>query len=131
MAETGTEGAHRRSTGPWNPEPIRVDTKQFSSRDVLDAIEDESLELAPDFQRGQVREPERKPRLIESVLLQIPLPAPYFAEDAGGPMRVADGLQSLDRNRSPSTRGCHFVQVPLHWYMPRKPQPDVVLQKQH
>lgn len=82
-------------TRPWKPEQIRVSTKQFSLRNILDMIEDESLELAPDFQRGQVWKPVQKSRLIESVLLQIPLPAFYFAEDADGLMRVVDGLQRL------------------------------------
>ncbi|WP_436991876.1 DUF262 domain-containing protein [Streptomyces sp. enrichment culture] len=80
---------------PWNPEQIRVNTKQFSLRNVLDMIEEESLELAPDFQRGKVWKPRQKSRLIESVLLQIPLPAFYFAEDSDGSMRVVDGLQRL------------------------------------
>lgn len=80
---------------PWNPEQIRVITKQFSLRNVLDMIEDESLELAPDFQRGRVWSLSQKSQLIESVLLQIPLPAFYFAEDIDGFMRVVDGLQRL------------------------------------
>ncbi|MFI7497446.1 DUF262 domain-containing protein [Streptomyces sp. NPDC049687] len=80
---------------PWNPEQIRVNTKQFSLRNALDMIDDESLELAPDFQRGRVWKPVQKSQLIESVLLQIPLPAFYFAEDADGLLRVVDGLQRL------------------------------------
>lgn len=80
---------------PWNPEQIRVNTKQFSLRNVLDMIDDDSLELAPDFQRGRVWKLVQKSRLIESVLLQIPLPAFYFAEDTDGYMRVVDGLQRL------------------------------------
>jgi hypothetical protein len=80
---------------PWNPEQIRVNTKQFSLRNVLDMIDDDSLELAPDFQRGRVWKLVQKSQLIESVLLQIPLPAFYFAEDADGLLRVVDGLQRL------------------------------------
>ncbi|BAU86055.1 hypothetical protein SLA_5173 [Streptomyces laurentii] len=80
---------------PWKPEQIRVNTKQFSLRNALDMIDDDSLELAPDFQRGRVWKHVQKSRLIESVLLQIPLPAFYFAEDAEGFMRVVDGLQRL------------------------------------
>ncbi|MFF7551872.1 DUF262 domain-containing protein [Streptomyces olivaceus] len=58
-------------------------------------IDDGTLELAPDFQRGQVWKLGQKSRLVESVLLQIPLPAFYFAEDTDGAMRVVDGLQRL------------------------------------
>ncbi|SBW28663.1 hypothetical protein FDG2_5830 [Candidatus Protofrankia californiensis] len=80
---------------PWNPDDIRVGTKQFSLRNILDLIDDRDLELAPDFQRNTVWKPRQKSRLIESIMLQIPLPAFYFAEDANGMMRVVDGLQRL------------------------------------
>lgn len=94
-AETEAEDAPPEIDRLWNPEQIRVNTKQFSLRNALDMIEDGSLELAPDFQRGRVWKPRQKSRLIESVLLQIPLPAFYFAEDTDGLMRVVDGLQRL------------------------------------
>lgn len=82
-------------TRPWNPDAIRVSTKQFSLRNILDLIDAGDLELAPDFQRNMVWKERQKSRLIESVLLQIPLPAFYFAEDSDGMMRVVDGLQRL------------------------------------
>ena len=85
---------------PWRPEDIRVGTKQFSLRNILDLIDDGDLELAPDFQRNTVWKAKQKSRLIESILLQIPLPAFYFAEDANGMMRVVDGLQRLSTVRS-------------------------------
>lgn len=94
-AETEAEDGPPEIARPWDPEQIRVNTKQFSLRNALDMIEDGSLELAPDFQRGRVWKPRQKSRLIESVLLQIPLPAFYFAEDTDGLMRVVDGLQRL------------------------------------
>lgn len=87
------------SSAPWNPEQIRVNTKQFSLRNVLDMIEEASIELAPDFQRDEVWKPVQKSRLVESVLLQIPLPAFYFAEDSQANMRVVDGLQRLSTIR--------------------------------
>jgi len=80
---------------PWDPEKIRVSTKSFSLRNVLDMIDSADLELAPDFQRNRVWKHRQKSRLVESLLLQIPLPAFYFAEDADGLLRVVDGLQRL------------------------------------
>ncbi|GAA3460622.1 DUF262 domain-containing protein [Saccharothrix longispora] len=80
---------------PSDRSEIRVSTKQFSIRQVMDQIDDEDLELAPDFQRNQVWKPAQKSGLIESILLQIPLPAFYFAETAEGLLRVVDGLQRL------------------------------------
>jgi hypothetical protein len=84
---------------PWRPEQIRVSTKNFSIRNILDMIREESLELAPDFQRNTVWKARQKSRLIESILLQIPLPAFYFAEDNDGLLRVVDGLQRLSTVR--------------------------------
>lgn len=80
---------------PWNPESIRVGTKSFSLRNMLDFIDEEALDLAPDFQRLRVWSHVQKAQLIESILLQIPLPAFYFAEDETGLLRVVDGVQRL------------------------------------
>jgi Protein of unknown function DUF262 len=80
---------------PWNPESIRVSTKTFSLRNMLDAIVENSLDLAPEFQRLRVWSNTQKAQLIESILLQIPLPAFYFAEDKDGTLRVVDGVQRL------------------------------------
>ena len=80
---------------PWDPEDIRVSTRNFSLRNVIDMIAEGGLDLAPDFQRLQVWAPIQKVLLIESVLLQIPLPAFYFAEEASGVMKVVDGVQRL------------------------------------
>ncbi|MEU9340468.1 DUF262 domain-containing protein [Streptomyces sp. NPDC048278] len=80
---------------PWNPDQIRVNTSQFSLRNILDQIDEGSIELAPDFQRLRVWRADQKSLLVESLLLQIPLPAFYFAEDADGSFRVVDGLQRL------------------------------------
>lgn len=82
-------------TKPWDPSQIRVTTGQFSLRNILDQIDEGSIELAPDFQRGKVWKDGQKSRLVESLLLQIPLPAFYFAEDNSGGFRVVDGLQRL------------------------------------
>lgn len=88
-------GEDPESLKPWDPDRIRVNTKSFSLRNILDMIDEEGLELAPDFQRNKVWRIGQKSRLLESIMLQIPLPAFYFAEDADGQMRVVDGLQRL------------------------------------
>ncbi len=49
----------------------------------------------PEFQRRKVWSPAQKCRLIESLLLRIPLPAFYFSTAADGKMQVVDGLQRL------------------------------------
>jgi len=80
---------------PWDPSKIRISTKPFSLRQVVDMIDDKDIDLAPDFQRLYVWKPRQKWRLIESILLGIPLPAFYFNQDATGAMQVVDGVQRL------------------------------------
>ena len=95
---TGVEAEDKQeaaSPKPYDPEQIRVDPKTFSLRQILDMIDDGDLELAPDFQRLKVWTPVQKSRLIESVLLRIPLPAFYFSSDEAGALQVVDGLQRL------------------------------------
>lgn len=80
---------------PWDPRLIRVDPKTFSLRNILDMINDGDLELAPDFQRRNVWSHGQKARLIESILLRIPLPAFYFSANEEGALQVIDGFQRL------------------------------------
>lgn len=81
---------------PYNPKLIRVDTKTFSIDMVNEMINDGEIDLSPDFQRGFVwTDITRKSRLIESLLLRIPVPAFYFAQDEDGMFQVVDGVQRL------------------------------------
>ena len=51
--------------------------------------------MDPDFQRDFIWKPDKQSRLIESVIMRIPLPVFYLAEDEEGKMIVVDGLQRL------------------------------------
>lgn len=84
---------------PYNPDQIRVDTKSFSLRQIYDMIKANDIDLTPDFQRHLVWDQQRKSRLIESILLRIPLPIFYFAQDEEGKISVVDGLQRLSTIR--------------------------------
>jgi hypothetical protein len=53
------------------------------------------LVLQPDFQRYFVWDKTKSNRLIESVLLNVPLPVVYFAQEADGTSSVIDGQQRL------------------------------------
>ena len=66
---------------PYDPDKIRVDTKQFSLHQIYEMIRRKDINLAPDFQRNLVWDNQRKSRLIESILMRIPLPMFYFAQD--------------------------------------------------
>lgn len=88
-----------RPKDPYDPDLIRVDARVYSVRQILDMIKDQELDLAPDFQRELVWDDRRKARLIESILLRIPLPAFYFDADKQGRLSVIDGIQRLSAVR--------------------------------
>ncbi|PJJ06891.1 uncharacterized protein DUF262 [Flavobacterium sp. 1] len=96
--QSGTENnetAPNEEIQPFNPEDIKVHSKQFSLRLISDMIDDKDIDLAPDFQRHFVWNNFQKSRLIESILLRIPLPMFYFSEDEEGRITIVDGLQRL------------------------------------
>ena len=72
---------------------IRNDTRTV--HDVLRRIETGSFVMDPEFQRDFVWPNDKQSKLIESVLMRIPLPVFYLAEDTDGRMVVVDGLQRL------------------------------------
>ena len=80
---------------PWDPSKIRITTKHFSLRDVVDQIKEDEIDLSPDFQRDYVWKQRQRTRLVESILLGIPLPAFYFNQDHEGTYQVVDGVQRL------------------------------------
>lgn len=80
---------------PYDPETIKVQTKPFNLTLISSMIDKGYIDLAPDFQRNFVWDSFQKSRLIESILLRIPLPMFYFSEDEEGNISVVDGLQRL------------------------------------
>jgi hypothetical protein len=95
--ETETEDTEVEN--PYDPDKIRVDTKPFSLRQIYDMIKANDIDLTPDFQRHLVWDEQRKSRLIELILLRIPLPMFYFSQDDEGKITVVDGLQRLSAIR--------------------------------
>jgi uncharacterized protein with ParB-like and HNH nuclease domain len=89
------DAENNQTEKPWDAKLIRVDQKVYSIRQIMDMIDDDSLDLNPDFQRLQVWEPYQKSRLIESIFLRIPIPTFYFSSDMESNMQVVDGVQRL------------------------------------
>ena len=89
------DGSQPEDPEPWDPEKIRIQTKHYSLRNMVDMIADGDVDLAPDFQRHYVWKARQRSGLIESLLLGIPLPSFYFNEDKKGRLQVVDGVQRL------------------------------------
>ena len=80
---------------PWDPGKIRITTKTFTLREIVGQIDEGEIDLSPDFQREYVWRARQRTRLIESILLGIPLPAFYFNQSEAGAYQVVDGVQRL------------------------------------
>jgi hypothetical protein len=55
----------------------------------------QDLDLRPDYQRNFVFDDWKASRLIESILLEVPIPALYLAEEGDYQYSVIDGQQRL------------------------------------
>jgi len=85
-----------RITDPFNPALIRVETRPLTISLLLSRIQNKELDLSPGFQRkGGIWTDGAQSRLIESILIRIPLPAFYFDAMDDNKWLVVDGLQRL------------------------------------
>ncbi|OCQ89021.1 hypothetical protein BCD64_04590 [Nostoc sp. MBR 210] len=81
---------------PFDPNLIRVDTRPMTIDLVLKRIQFDEIDLAPEFQRhADIWTLTAKSRLIESILIRIPLPAFYMDATNEDKWLVIDGLQRL------------------------------------
>lgn len=80
---------------PFNPEKVRIQTRQPVVELLVRRYEHEDLDLEPDFQRLEVWDRVRQSRFIESLLLRIPIPVFYVAADGRDRWSVVDGVQRL------------------------------------
>lgn len=64
-------------------------------KSISQDIEQGRIKLTIEYQRKYVWDAGKASRLIESLLLNVPIPVCYFAEDESGSYEVIDGLQRL------------------------------------
>jgi hypothetical protein len=96
------EGLGEDESPSWGDYPIDtllIRNENRTVHDVLRRIEKGSFVMNPDFQRDFIWAEDKQSKLIESVLMRIPLPVFYLAEDDLGRMVVVDGLQRLSTFR--------------------------------
>lgn len=85
----------KQSKPGYGPDDIFVENKPFSLKQINDLIDDEDIELSPDFQRNFIWDETRQSRLIESILLGLPLPSIYLSQYKDGRLTIVDGLQRI------------------------------------
>ena len=74
---------------------IRSDGYPMSIGELISLYRDDELDIHPEFQRFYRWSDEQKSRLIESLLLGIPIPSIFVSQRDDGVWDVIDGLQRL------------------------------------
>ena len=91
------EGLRDDQAASWDDYPIDallIRNETRTVHDVLRRIEQGAFVMDPDFQRDFIWDTNKQSRLIESVVMRVPLPVFYLAED-GERLVIVDGLQRL------------------------------------
>lgn len=80
------------------PQEVRKITTQAydkSVSDIVRMIEDGEIRLDPDYQRNYVWDNKKSSLLIESIILNVPIPVIYVSQEKDDTWSVIDGLQRL------------------------------------
>lgn len=81
---------------PFDPNKIKVVTKSYSVGQIVQDLEDKTIDLDTEFQRlPGLWNNEKKSQFIESLLLNLPIPTFYFNEKEENSWEVIDGLQRI------------------------------------
>lgn len=104
--EDTEEGEETKKRFTVNPDVIRLTPTPHTINTIIDMVngstlyEKGTIDIAPDFQRHFVwKEVEKKSRLIESILIRMPLPVFYLAETRDAKFQVVDGVQRISTIR--------------------------------
>jgi Protein of unknown function DUF262 len=90
------EEPYELGTFQYDPDKINIDIREPTIDLLLKRIDEEALDLAPEFMRqAGIWEDDVKSRLIESILIRIPLPVFYIDATDENQWVVVDGLQRL------------------------------------
>ena len=78
------------------PAEVQISQKTINVYNLMERLENDEIDLTPSFQRkGDLWSLEQQSRLIESLMLKIPIPAFYFNAANEEKWIVIDGLQRL------------------------------------
>src|ERR1700728_2385667 len=76
-------------------ESLVLQMADLSLRTISDMVADEAIDIAPHYQRRERWSIEKQSALIESFLLNVPVPPVYLSEDEYGVYSVIDGKQRI------------------------------------
>lgn len=95
MENEGLDVPDSEPYAPVSERKVLIQQYDYAVRTLVDMVLEGDLVLNPDYQRLYRWEPEKASRFVESILLNIPVPVVYFAEEADGTFSVIDGQQRL------------------------------------
>lgn len=85
---------------PFDPRKIDIQTKQMILLAIINRLRDSAIDMMTGFQRhSNLWDNTKQSRLIESILIRVPLPAFYFDGTNDEKWLVVDGLQRLSTIR--------------------------------
>ncbi|SCZ57059.1 DUF262 domain-containing protein [Thiohalomonas denitrificans] len=112
-----------------NREKVFTDSYTTTWREIINLYKDQDIVIDPEYQRLFRWDLERQTQFIESLLLNIPTPAIFFAEDESDKLEIIDGLQRIStlirffsedifkdpdlRNSAPDAEGDNDLKNPL------------------
>ena len=83
-------------TEPFNPKDVDIVSQPMVIANIVENLKDDDIILDPDFQRiPDLWDARKQSRLIESLIIRIPLPTFYFDAGKNDKLIVVDGLQRL------------------------------------
>ena len=79
---------------------VSFDTRDFTIEIIVQKYnkgldKDENEIFVPDYQRDFVWDEERQSKMIESIVLGLPIPSIFVAEDVNGRLEIVDGSQRI------------------------------------
>ena len=74
---------------------VNTEDSKSSIKEIYSSVGDGDIILNPEYQRNYVYDVKRASKVIESILLDIPLPAIFTNEEQDGSMEIIDGVQRI------------------------------------
>lgn len=81
---------------PKEKRHLNTSSYDYSVEFIVSMMQDNKIVLAVPFQRKYVWKDDKASQLIESIIMNVPIPPIYFSEEEDGKWLVVDGLQRLN-----------------------------------
>lgn len=93
-------GTYQLDDIPKEKRYLNTISYDYSVQYINNLIKEGKIILEVPFQRKQIWKSDKASALIESIIMNVPIPPLYFAEEENGKWLVLDGLQRLSSIRS-------------------------------